>query len=55
MNLLPAPAALRPDLPDFRYLLCDLSQDSEAEIKGEIILQVVSRLLKYSLPWSVWL
>jgi predicted transposase/invertase (TIGR01784 family) len=48
-DLLSAPAPLRPYLPAFRYLLCDLSQYSEAEIKGEIILQVVLRLLKYSL------
>jgi predicted transposase/invertase (TIGR01784 family) len=48
-KLLSAPSALHPYLPDFRYLLCDLSQYSEAEIKGEIILQVVLRLLKYSL------
>lgn len=36
-------------LPDFRYQIYDLSQYDEEQLKGEIILQVVLRLLKYSL------
>lgn len=48
-DLFEAPAAFKTYLPHFSYELCDLTQYSEAEIKGEIILQVVLRLLKYSL------
>lgn len=48
-DLFELPDVLRPYLPDYRYEVYDLSQYDEAEIKGEIILQVVLRLLKYIL------
>jgi predicted transposase/invertase (TIGR01784 family) len=44
-----APAELAPYFPDYRYGLCDLSQYSDEEIKGEVILQVGLLTLKYIL------
>jgi predicted transposase/invertase (TIGR01784 family) len=44
-----APAELASYLPDYRYWLCDLSQYSDAEMKGEMILQVGLLTLKYIL------
>jgi predicted transposase/invertase (TIGR01784 family) len=44
-----APAELAPYLPDYRYWLCDLSQYSDEQIKGEMILQVGLLTLKYIL------
>jgi predicted transposase/invertase (TIGR01784 family) len=41
------PDALKPYVPDYQYWLCDLSQYSDEQIKGQVILQVGLRLLKY--------
>ena len=48
-DLFDLPEALRPYFPDFSYQLYDLSRYDEEQLKGQIILQVVLRLLKYSL------
>jgi predicted transposase/invertase (TIGR01784 family) len=45
--LLDLPAELRPYVPEYHYWLCDLTQYSDAEIKGEVILRVALLLLKY--------
>ncbi len=41
------PDALRPYIPNFNYWLFDLSQYSDEEIKGEVILRLGALLLKY--------
>ncbi len=41
------PDVLRPYVPDFKYWLFDLSQYSDADIKGEVILRLAALLLKY--------
>jgi predicted transposase/invertase (TIGR01784 family) len=43
------PTELAAYLPDYRYWLCDLSQYSDEEIKGEVTLRVALLLLKYVL------
>jgi predicted transposase/invertase (TIGR01784 family) len=43
------PVELAPYLPEYRYWLCDLSQYSDEQIKGEMILQVGLLTLKYIL------
>lgn len=47
-SLFSLPEALRPYFPEFQYALFDLSQYSDEEIQGNILLQVSLRLLKYS-------
>jgi predicted transposase/invertase (TIGR01784 family) len=44
-----APPELAPYLPDYRYWLCDLSQYSDEQIKGEMMLRVGLLTLKYIL------
>jgi hypothetical protein len=46
-RLIDAPEALRPYLPEFTYLLTDLSHLSDEEIKGEVILRMGLWILKY--------
>ncbi len=41
------PDSLKPYLPNFNYFLVDLSQYSDDQIKGEVILQLGLLLLKY--------
>jgi predicted transposase/invertase (TIGR01784 family) len=41
--------ALSAFVPDFRYLVCDLSQDDLTQLQGQATLQVAVRLLKYIL------
>jgi len=41
------PEVLRPYIPNYHYWLCDLSDYSDAEITGYLILQVRLLLLKY--------
>jgi predicted transposase/invertase (TIGR01784 family) len=43
------PAELAPYLPEYRYWLCDLSQYSDEEIKGAVMLRVGLLTLKYIL------
>lgn len=45
--LVDAEDALRAFVPDFRYLVCDLSQDDLTALQGQATLQVAVRLLKY--------
>ncbi len=49
-SLFDAPEELRPYLPDYRYWLCDLSQYSEEEIEGAVVLRATLLALKYILP-----
>ena len=41
------PEVMKPYVPNYRYWLYDLSQYSDEQIRGGIILQVSLRLLKY--------
>ena len=45
-NLFLLPQELEPYLPNFRYWLCDLSRYSDAEIKGQMMLQVTLLIYK---------
>lgn len=45
-DLFRVPSELEPYLPNFRYWLCDLSRYSDAEIKGQVILQVTLLIFK---------
>ena len=46
-SALPFPAPLAPYLPDFRYVLCDLSSLDAAEIQGHALLRVALLMMKY--------
>ncbi len=46
-SALPFPAPLAPYLPDFRYVLCDLSELDAAEIQGNALLRVALLTMKY--------
>ncbi len=46
-SALPFPAPLAPYLPDFRYVLCDLSGLDAAEIQGNALLRVALLTMKY--------
>ena len=46
-DIFETPPELEPYLPDYRYWLCDLSPYSDAEIKGQVLLQVHLLLMKY--------
>jgi predicted transposase/invertase (TIGR01784 family) len=46
-HLIDAPEALRPYLPEFTYLLTDLSHLRDEEIQGEVILRMGLWILKY--------
>jgi len=41
------PASMRPFVPHYRALLCDLSQYSDSEIKGEVLLRIVFMIFKH--------
>jgi hypothetical protein len=43
----PLPAALQPDVPQFRYTLHDLSARTNAEIKGDVL----TRLVQLAMRW----
>jgi len=43
----PFPASLVPYLPDFRYVLCDLSGLDAAEIQGNALLRLALLTMKY--------
>ncbi len=43
------PEEMKPFVPDYQYWLCDLTQYSDEEIKGEVTLRVALLLLKYIL------
>ncbi len=45
--LFDVPTEMKPYVPAYQYWLCDLSQYSDEQIKGQVILQVGLRLLKY--------
>jgi predicted transposase/invertase (TIGR01784 family) len=47
--LVDADDALSAFVPDFRYLVCDLSHDDLSKLQGQATLQVAVRLLKYIL------
>ena len=46
-RLIDAPEVFKPYIPDFTYLLTDLSHLSDKEIKGEVILRMGLWVLKY--------
>ena len=46
-DLFNLPEALRVYLPDFRYLLCDLTQYSDDEMKGAVTLKAAFLLMKH--------
>ncbi len=46
-SLFDLPPELTPYLPEFRYLLTDLTGQSDAELRGDVLLQVALLLLKY--------
>ena len=41
------PEELKPFIPHYRAVLCDLSQFSDEEIKGEVLLQIVFTIFKH--------
>jgi predicted transposase/invertase (TIGR01784 family) len=41
------PGELAEYLPDFKYILCDLSKYSDEELKGEVILRIFLEVAKY--------
>ncbi len=43
----PLPPVLAPYVPDFRYVLCDLSTYDDEALQGAMVLQVGLRLLKH--------
>jgi len=47
--LFDVPEAFEDFLPDYRYWLCDLTEYSDEEIKGQVILRIALLLLKYIL------
>ncbi len=46
-SLLDVPTEIEPFVPEFRYVLCDLSVWKDEDIKGMILLRVTLLLLKY--------
>ncbi len=46
-DLVETPEALAPFVPDYRYWLCDLTQYSDEDIRGGVLLRVGFLLLKY--------
>lgn len=62
-TLVQCPPELEPFVPDFRYLLCDLSAYSDDEIQGEVLARSALLVLKYifradlpeRLPWLLGL
>ena len=47
INLFNCPKELKSFLPDFTYVLCDISRFSDEEIRGVVILKTTLLLLKY--------
>lgn len=46
-SLFQLPKPLKPHVPDFKYWLCDISHYSDRELRGNVLLQVGLRILKY--------